>query len=106
MQTQTAHRLRYVPDPCVRPARFRLMTAAGPVTIALAQRWNMDSCDQGEAVRTDVLSRHDGIWDCVVIGECSVVCPKNVDPSLAIQQYKPSATKPWFRSFLLPRHRR
>lgn len=79
---------------------------AGPATIALAQRWNMDSRDQGEEVRTDVLSQHDGIWDCVVIGECSRVCPKNVDPSLAIQQYKLSATKQWFRSFLLPRSSR
>lgn len=76
---------------------------AGPATIALAQRWNMDSRDQGEAVRTDILSQHDGIWDCVVIGECSVVCPKNVGPSLAIQEYKLTATKEWFRSFLLPR---
>ena len=79
---------------------------AGPATIALAQRWNMDSRDQGASSRTDILSQHDGIWDCVVIGECSTVCPKNVDPSLAIQQYKLSATKQWFRSFLLPRQRR
>jgi len=32
----------------------------------------------------------------------SVVCPKGVDPSLAIQQYKLSATKEWFRTWLLP----
>jgi fumarate reductase iron-sulfur subunit len=76
---------------------------AGPATIALAQRWNMDSRDQGQAVRTDILSQHDGIWDCVVIGECSVVCPKNVDPSLAIQEYKLTATREWFKSLLLPR---
>ena len=79
---------------------------AGPATIALAQRWNMDSRDEGEPARTDVLSQHDGIWDCVVIGECSAVCPKNVDPSLAIQQYKLSATKQWFSSFLLPWRKR
>jgi fumarate reductase iron-sulfur subunit len=78
-------------------------TFVGPATIAIAQRWNMDSRDHGEPARTDVLSQHDGIWDCVVIGECSVVCPKNVDPSLAIQEYKLTATKEWFRSFLLPR---
>jgi fumarate reductase iron-sulfur subunit len=75
---------------------------AGPATIAIAQRWNMDSRDQGEALRTDVLSQHDGIWDCVAIGECSVVCPKNVDPSLAIQEYKLAATREWFGSFLQP----
>jgi succinate dehydrogenase iron-sulfur subunit len=78
---------------------------AGPATIALAQRWNMDSRDQGEPVRTDILSQHDGIWDCVAIGECSVVCPKNVDPSLAIQEYKLTATREWFKSFLLPRQK-
>jgi fumarate reductase iron-sulfur subunit len=77
-------------------------TFAGPATIALAQRWNMDSRDRGKSFRTGILSQHDGIWDCVVIGECSVVCPKNVDPSLAIQQYKLTATKEWFLSFLPP----
>ncbi|MGH7986318.1 MAG: succinate dehydrogenase iron-sulfur subunit [Candidatus Binataceae bacterium] len=79
---------------------------AGPATIALAQRWNMDSRDQGASVRSDVLSQHDGIWDCVVIGECSVVCPKQVDPSLAIQQYKLTATRDWFRSFLPSRDKK
>lgn len=66
-------------------------TFAGPATIALAQRWNMDSRDQGKSFRTGILSQHDGIWDCVVIGECSVVCPKNVDPVLgytAIQTHR------------------
>jgi hypothetical protein len=37
-----------------------------------------------------------------VIGECSVVCPKNVDPSLSIQEYKLTATKDWFSAFLWP----
>ncbi|MGH8013302.1 MAG: succinate dehydrogenase/fumarate reductase iron-sulfur subunit [Candidatus Binataceae bacterium] len=75
---------------------------AGPAAIALAHRYNLDSRDQGASERTDVLSQHDGIWDCTVVGECSVVCPKHVDPSLAIQQYKLTATKEWFKSFLLP----
>jgi fumarate reductase iron-sulfur subunit len=74
----------------------------GPAAIALAERYNLDSRDQGAAERTDVLSQHDGIWDCTVVGECSVVCPKGVDPSLAIQQYKLSATKEWFKTWLLP----
>ncbi|MGH7905202.1 MAG: succinate dehydrogenase/fumarate reductase iron-sulfur subunit [Candidatus Binataceae bacterium] len=74
----------------------------GPAASALAQRYNMDSRDQGEGERTDVLAQHDGIWDCTVIGECSVVCPKHVDPSLAIQEYKLGATKQWFRNLLMP----
>lgn len=74
----------------------------GPAALALAERYNLDSRDQGAQERTDALSQHDGIWDCTVIGECSVVCPKHVDPSLAIQQYKLTATKEWFKTWLLP----
>jgi len=75
----------------------------GPAAIALAHRYNLDSRDQGQEDRLDIISQHEGIWDCTVVGECSVVCPKGVDPSLAIQQYKLTATKEWFKSFLLPR---
>jgi len=74
----------------------------GPAALALAERYNLDSRDQGATERTDVLSQHDGIWDCTVVGECSVVCPKHVDPSLAIQQYKLTATQAWIKSLLMP----
>jgi len=74
----------------------------GPAASALALRYNLDSRDQGADERTDVLAQHDGVWDCTVIGECSVVCPKHVDPSLAIQEYKIAATKEWFKSLLMP----
>jgi fumarate reductase iron-sulfur subunit len=74
----------------------------GPAAIALAQRYNMDSRDQGDRLRLDLLSQHEGIWGCTFVGECSEVCPKEVDPAGAIQQYKLTATKEWFKSFLLP----
>ena len=74
----------------------------GPAAIALAQRYNLDSRDQGEQERLDVLSQHEGIWGCTFVGECTEVCPKNVDPAGAIQQYKLEATKDWFKSFLMP----
>ena len=76
---------------------------AGPAAIALAQRYNLDSRDQGSALRGDILSQHDGIWACTFVGECSEVCPKNVDPAGAIQQLKMSAAQDWFKAFLLPR---
>ena len=63
----------------------------GPAAIALAQRYNLDSRDQGEQERMDVLSQHEGIWGCTFVGECTEVCPKNVDPAGAIQQYKLAA---------------
>ena len=75
----------------------------GPAAIALAQRYNMDSRDQGSRERLDVLSDHDGVWGCTFVGECTKVCPKNVDPARAIQQYKLTATVDWFQSFIMPR---
>jgi len=74
----------------------------GPAAIALAQRYNRDSRDQGSEARLDILSQHEGIWACTFVGECTKVCPKNVDPAGAIQQYKLTSTKEWFKSFLMP----
>jgi fumarate reductase iron-sulfur subunit len=76
---------------------------SGPAVIALAQRYNMDSRDQGAAERLGILSEHEGIWACTFVGECTKVCPKHVDPAGAIQQYKVTATKEWFKSLLMPR---
>ena len=78
----------------------------GPAAIALAQRYNLDSRDQGAEQRMDVLSQHDGIWCCTFVGECSVVCPKDVDPAGAIQRYKVKATADWFKSVLMPWRKR
>ena len=78
----------------------------GPAAIALAQRYNLDSRDQGSHERLDVLSTDHGIWDCTFVGECTRVCPKHVDPAGAIQRYKPTAVAETLKSFLLPRGRR
>jgi fumarate reductase iron-sulfur subunit len=74
----------------------------GPAAIALAQRYNIDSRDQGAKERLDILSQHEGIWACTFVGECTEVCPKHVDPAGAIQQYKLTAAKEWFKSLLMP----
>ena len=74
----------------------------GPAAIALAQRYNMDSRDQGAQARGDVIFSHEGIWECTFVGECTTVCPKNVDPAGAIQQAKVKATNDWFTSILMP----
>jgi fumarate reductase iron-sulfur subunit len=76
---------------------------SGPAAIALAQRYNMDSRDEGAGERLDILSQHDGIWGCTFVGECTQVCPKHVDPAGAIQQYKLTAAMEWVKSFVLPR---
>ncbi len=74
----------------------------GPAAIALAQRYDLDNRDQGKEQRLPVLSQEEGIWQCTLVGECSVVCPKDVDPAAAIQRYKVSSTVDWFKSMLLP----
>ena len=75
---------------------------AGPAAIALAQRYNLDSRDQGAAERMAVLNEHEGMWGCTFVGECTKVCPKNVDPAGAIQLYKMASATDWFKSMLLP----
>ena len=74
----------------------------GPAAIALAQRYNMDSRDQGAGERNAVLNTDEGIWQCTLVGECSEVCPKHVDPAAAIQRYKVSSTVQWYQNLLMP----
>jgi fumarate reductase iron-sulfur subunit len=75
----------------------------GPAAIALAQRYNMDSRDEGASERLDSLSNREGIWGCMFVGECTQVCPKHVDPAGAIQQYKLTAATEWLKAMVLPR---
>jgi fumarate reductase iron-sulfur subunit len=75
----------------------------GPAAIALAQRYNHDSRDQGAQERHAVLAHPEGIWGCTFVGECTRVCPKQVDPAGAIQQYKLQAVLDWLTSFVMPR---
>jgi len=74
----------------------------GPAAIALAQRYNFDNRDQGKKQRMAALSQDGGIWECTLVGECSVVCPKDVDPAGAIQRYKVASTAEWWKSLLMP----
>lgn len=75
----------------------------GPAAIALAQRYNLDSRDQGRDERQEIVAGHEAVWDCTFVGECSQVCPKHVDPAGAIQQAKIASTIDWYTRFLLPK---
>ena len=72
----------------------------GPAAIALARRYDRDNRDEGAGDRLDILSGHDGIWQCTFVGECSRACPKSVDPAGAIQQYKLTGALHWLRTVL------
>jgi fumarate reductase iron-sulfur subunit len=74
----------------------------GPAALALAHRYNLDSRDEGREEREDVIASEEGIWNCTFVGECSAVCPKEVDPAAAIQRSKVTVTSNWFKSFIMP----
>ncbi len=77
-------------------------TFLGPAAIALAQRYNLDSRDEGGRTRLTVLSQPDGVWGCTYVGECSRACPKGVDPAGAIQRYKLTAAMAAVKALLMP----
>jgi len=78
----------------------------GPAAIALAQRYNLDSRDQGGEQREDLLGDDEGGWGCTFVGECSRVCPKDVDPAGAIQRAKVSSMLNWYKRLIMPRGER
>ncbi len=75
----------------------------GPAVIALAHRYNLDSRDEGQEARQQVVASSEGIWECTLVGECTEVCPKKVDPAMAIQRTKVATTTEWAKSLILPR---
>ncbi len=74
----------------------------GPAAIALGYRYNRDSRDEGEAERWEGMhGGESGVWSCSYANECSEVCPKHVDPAMAIQQTKLTAALQWAK--ILPK---
>ena len=71
----------------------------GPAAIALLHRYNADSRDAGKAERMEAMNAEDGVWGCTLVGYCSEVCPKEVDPARAINQNKINSTKDYFLRF-------
>jgi fumarate reductase iron-sulfur subunit len=62
----------------------------------------MDSRDEGRDERAEIIGSHEGIWECTFVGECSKVCPKDVDPAAAIQRSKVKITQDYFLSMIWP----
>lgn len=57
----------------------------GPAALAAALRYNLDNRDEGKEERLDIVGGGNGAARCHFANECSEVCPKDVDPSLAVQ---------------------
>jgi fumarate reductase iron-sulfur subunit len=79
----------------------------GPAALALLHRYNADSRDQGWTARSDIVNAEEGVWGCTLVGYCSEVCPKSVDPAHAINQNKVNSTLDYLGvlKFLMPRGR-
>ncbi len=88
------------------PVVGRVDEFIGPAALALAQRYNLDSRDDGRERRYDVMFQDEGVWECTYVGECSEVCPKHVDPAGAIQQAKLSGALDYYKRMLTPWARR
>jgi len=68
----------------------------GPAALALLHRYNADSRDQGWSARSELTNSEDGVWHCTLVGYCSEVCPKDVDPAHAINQNKVNSVMDYF----------
>lgn len=75
----------------------------GPGILALLHRYNSDSRDQGRALRMPIVNAEEGVWGCTLVGYCSEVCPKGVDPAAAVNRNKVNSTMDYFLRFLSPR---
>jgi fumarate reductase iron-sulfur subunit len=71
-------------------------TFTGPAALALLHRYNADSRDVGWTARSELTNSDDGVWHCTLVGYCSEVCPKEVDPAHAINQNKVNSTMDYF----------
>jgi len=75
----------------------------GPAAIALGHRYNQDSRDEGNEQRNRVFREDGGVFACSYANECTEVCPKDVDPSAAVQQAKLLNVLDWAKSLVLSR---
>jgi len=77
----------------------------GPAALALLHRYNAASHDRGWEERAAILTSEEGVWGCTLVGYCSEVCPKHVDPAHAINQNKVNSTLDYFGvlKFLMPK---
>ena len=71
----------------------------GPQALAQGYRYIADNRDLGFNERLNTLDSKHGVWRCHFSGACSEVCPKGVDPALAIQLLRQVLTTNVFVKF-------
>ncbi len=59
----------------------------GPYALTRAYRYVVDKREANAKSIIEAVQK-DGIWDCTLCGECSLVCPKGIDPKSDIMQLR------------------
>lgn len=77
----------------------------GPAVLALVHRYDHDDRDAGRDARAATRDAEHGVWGCTLVGACSEVCPKAVDPALAINRDKVTSAGDYLLGPLRPRKR-
>lgn len=72
----------------------------GPAALAAGHRFATDSRDVGPGARDGAMQAELGVWGCTLVGSCSDVCPKGVDPAAAIQREKVRGALSWLRALV------
>ena len=84
--------------PASRAAEVTSITA-GSAAQSIAQgaiEANQRLRDAGWPVRREAANAEQGVWGCTLVGACSQVCPKGVDPAHAINQNKANSALDYF----------
>jgi fumarate reductase iron-sulfur subunit len=64
----------------------------GPFALTRAYRYSSDP-REGDTKRTIETIQTNGIWDCTLCGECTVVCPQDIDPKMDITMLRGTSSQ-------------
>ena len=70
------------------PTGWNRPEISGSSILVQMYRYVVDNRDNAIKERLDIVDEQHGVWSCHFPASCSVVCPKGVDPALAIQLLK------------------
>ena len=51
----------------------------------------------------EIVNSENGVWGCTLVGYCSEVCPKGVDPANAVNRNKINSTIDFFTHWFVPK---
>jgi len=55
----------------------------GPFALTRAYRYSVDKRENDVKALVDTV-QNNGVWDCTLCGECTLACPKGIDPKMDI----------------------